>query len=64
MTIVVDLGRKARKQTNKQTNAHTDLFSESRSLNFPLNLHLRPNFAFASSEGSGESVYMCRLFAL
>ena len=44
--------------TNKQDNY---LSSENRGLYFGLSLHPHPYFVSASSKGSDETVYMCRL---
>ena len=41
--------------------AHAFVSSKARNLNFGLSLHLNPNFVYASSNGSGESVHMRRL---
>ena len=42
-------------------NVRADLFRGARGLVFGMSLHLQPYFAFASNEGSGESVHMHRL---
>ena len=41
-----------------QINANADESGEVRGLNFGLSFHLRPYFAFTSSEGSHESAHM------
>ena len=42
-------------------NAHVDVTSGARGINPGLSLQLYLYFAYASSEGSGESVHMHRL---
>ena len=42
-------------------NVHTSPSSESIGLTFDLSHHRHPNFVYASSEGSGESVNLRRL---
>ena len=40
---------------------HADVSGETRGLNLGLVLYLHQYFAYASSESSSQSVYLCRL---
>ena len=44
-----------------ELNAHADISREVSNLNFGLGLHLHPYFVYATSQGSGQSLHMCRL---
>ena len=46
---------------NCPLNDHVDITNKTRSLSFGLSLHPYPNFAYGSSESSGEPVDMHRL---